>query len=592
MYFSIIVETIRRKMSKKQWVEPPNVLWHDYCKFQMILPRDIERNFMKHYLQKLAETIQKQWNDRALSDFRGRSITFGELAVSMEKTRLALQASGVSKGDKVALCARNSSFWAETYLAINTSGSVVVPILFNFTPEGIMHLVDHSESLVLFVDREVGAGLDFEKMPLLKAMVSVEDGAVLVSRDDAAAKAFAERDALFAAAHPGGFGPADIAYPTDNAEELAVVNYTSGTTSAPKGVMLRHDGFTAMVDFAQRRIPCGKGDHIVSMLPMAHMYGLAFELMYPLISGVEVHYLTKTPSPTMLLASMKEVRPYIVITVPMVMEKIFRSSLKPALSKPVVKMLMAVPLVGGFLKRKIVGKLLDAFGGRVRQFVMGGAPLNPEAEAAFRKIGLPYTVGYGMTEACPLLAFEDPEAYAPGSCGKPVDCATVRIDSPDPIHVVGEIQAKGRNICMGYFKNPEATKHLFTDDGFLRTGDLGRMDAKGNLFICGRSKNLILSASGQNIYPEEIEAVVNQQDFVAESVVVSRDTKLVARVYLDPDAMAKAGLTEAQIAEIPERIRKAVNRQMPAYSRLVKVEPNPSPFEKTPKMSIKRYLYP
>ncbi len=515
---------------------------------------------MKHYLQKLADTIRQQWNSPALSDFHGRRITFGELAASMEKTRLALAAAGVAKGEKVALCARNSSFWAETYLAVNTSGAVIVPILFNFTPEGIMHLVDHSESLVLFVDRDVGAGLDFAKMPRLKAMVSVEDGALLASRDDAAAKAFAEREALFAAAHPGGFGPADVAYPTDNAEDLAVVNYTSGTTSAPKGVMLRHDGFTAMVDFAQRRIPCGTGDHIVSMLPMAHMYGLAFELMYPLISGVEVHYLVKTPSPTMLLAAMKEVRPYIVITVPMVMEKIYRASIKPVMSKPVMKVLMALPGIGCLLKRKITGKLIEAFGGRVREFVMGGAPLNPEAEAAFRKIGLPYTVGYGMTEACPLLAYEDPDAYAPGSCGKPVDCATVRIDSPDPLHVDGEIQAKGRNICMGYFKNPEATESLFTEDGFLRTGDLGRFDRKGNLYICGRSKNMILSASGQNIYPEEIEAIVNQQDFVAESVVVSRETKLVARVYLDPDAMKKAGLSDADIAALPERIRKAVNR--------------------------------
>ena len=546
---------------------------------------------MKHYLEKLADTMRKQWGDPALSDFHGREITFGELASSMEKTRLTLAAAGVAKGDKVALCARNSSYWAETYLAINTSGAVVAPILFNFTPEGIMHLVDHSESLVLFVDREVGAGLDFAKMPRLKAMVSVEDGEVLASRDDAAAKAFADREALFAAAHPKGFGPADIAYPTDNADELAVVNYTSGTTSAPKGVMLRHDGFTAMVDFAQRRIPCGAGDHIVSMLPMAHMYGLAFELMYPLISGVEVHYLVKTPSPTMLLAAMKEVRPYIVITVPMVMEKIFRASLKPVLSKPVMKFLLALPGIGGLLKRKISGKLIEAFGGRVREFVMGGAPLNPEAEAAFRKIGLPYTVGYGMTEACPLLAYEDPGAYAVGSCGKPVDCATVRIDSPDPLRVDGEIQAKGRNICMGYFKNPEATESLFTEDGFLRTGDLGRFDRKGNLYICGRSKNMILSASGQNIYPEEIEAIVNQQDFVAESVVVSRDTRLVARVYLDPEAMKKAGLTEEAIAALPERIRKAVNREMPVYSRLTEVEPNPSPFEKTPKMSIKRFLY-
>jgi long-chain acyl-CoA synthetase len=314
-------------------------------------------------------------------------------------------------------------------------------------------------------------------------------------------------------------------------------------------------------------------------------------MMYPLLSGVEVVYLTKIPSPTALVAAMKEVRPYIVITVPMVMEKIYRGALKPKLSKPAVRLLMALPGVGGLVRRKIAEKVRESFGGQVRTFVMGGAPLNPEAEAAFRKIGLPYTVGYGMTEACPLLAYEDWREFAPGSCGKPVDYDEVRIDSPDPLRVDGEVQAKGPNLCVGYYRNPEAPKALFTKDGFLRTGDLGHFDAKGNLYLSGRSKNMILSGSGQNIYPEEIEAVVNQQDFVAESVVVDRGGKLVARVYFDPDAIRKAKLDDAAVAALPGRVRTAVNRRMPAYSRLSEVERNPSPFEKTPKMSIKRFLY-
>ena len=548
-------------------------------------------NAMKHYLAALADTIRSNWDAPALADFRGRRLTYGQLAASMERTRLALRAAGIARGDKVALCAASSAAWAETYLALCVSGAVAVPILPNFTPEGIARLVDHSGSTVLFADRDVAAAVDMAAMPRVRAVVSVGDGAVLHTRDEGASAAFARSGELFAKAHPGGFGPGDLDYPVDNADELAVVNYTSGTTSAPKGVMLRHDGFSAMVDFARRRIPCGPGDRIVSMLPMAHMYGLAFEFLYPLICGVEVTYLGKVPSPSLLLAAMREVRPYIVITVPMVMEKIYRSSLRPALSKPLVKILLSLPGIGAVLKRRIAAKLVAAFGGKVREFVMGGAPLNPEAEAAFRRIGLRYTVGYGMTEACPLLAYEDPRDFAQGSCGKPVDCADVRIDSPDPLRVVGEIQARGRNICMGYYGNPEATAALFTPDGFLRTGDLGRFDRRGNLYICGRSKNLILSANGQNIYPEEVEAVVNRQDFVAESVVVGRGGQLVALVFLDPDALSAAGLSAAGREALPERIRRAVNREMPAYSLLAKVELRPEPFEKTPKMSIKRYLY-
>ena len=546
---------------------------------------------MKHYLEMLAEVVREHWDAPALADFHGRRLTYGELAASIERTRLALREAGVRRGDKVALCAHNCAAWAETYLGIVSSGAVAVPILSNFTPEGVQHLVDHSESRILFTDPEIAAGLDFSKLSRIRAAVSIEDGAVLGGRDRAAAKAFEEKDALLAAEHPGGFGPADVSYPTDNGDELAVINYTSGTTSAPKGVMLRHESFNAVIDFAQRRIPAHPGERIVSMLPMAHMYGLAFEMMYPLLSGVEVVYLTKIPSPTALVAAMKEVRPYIVITVPMVMEKIYRGALKPKLSKPAVRLLMALPGIGGLLRRKIAEKVRESFGGQVRTFVMGGAPLNPEAEAAFRKIGLPYTVGYGMTEACPLLAYEDWREFAPGSCGKPVDYDEVRIDSPDPLRVDGEVQAKGPNLCVGYYRNAEATKALFTKDGFLRTGDLGHFDAKGNLFLSGRSKNMILSGSGQNVYPEEIEAVVNQQDFVAESVVVDRGGKLVARVYFDPDAIRKARLDDAAVAALPGRVRTAVNRRMPAYSRLSEVERNPSPFEKTPKMSIKRFLY-
>lgn len=546
---------------------------------------------MKHYLETLKETICGQWGDIALSDYRGKDWTYGEMARVIAGLHLAYAAAGVSAGGKIALCGRNSASWAIAYIGTVSSGNVVVPILPNFTPEGIENLVAHSDSEILLVDEEIAKTLNFEAFPRVKVMVSIEGLKVLKSRDDVARVAFDAREELVEKAYPSGFKAEDVKYPVDNEGEIAVINYTSGTTSAPKGVMLRHGSFSATMEFAQKRIPAGKGDHIVSMLPMAHMYGLSFELLYPLISGVNVHYLGKAPSPSMLMAAMRQIRPYIVITVPLVMEKIYKSSVKPALSRPAVKALLMIPGVGQWIRRKAGKKLLEAFGGNVRHFIMGGAPLNPEAEACFRKIGLPYTVGYGMTEACPLLAYEDWKHFAKGSCGKPVDCAHVRIDSADPYRVVGEIQAKGENICVGYFKNPEATKAAFTEDGYLRTGDLGRMDRKGNLYICGRSKNLILSATGQNIYPEEIEALVNQQDYVAESVVVGREMRLVALVYLDEDALRKAGVSEEEKAAIPERIRKVVNEGLPAYSKLSQVELHATAFEKTPKMSIKRFLY-
>ncbi|MBO6045971.1 MAG: AMP-binding protein, partial [Bacteroidales bacterium] len=469
--------------------------------------------------------------------------------------------------------------------------AVAVPILCDFHPDSINHLVDHSESIALFVDADIWSKLDIAKIPLLRSVVNVQDFSVLYSLDGLMEKAFSFLEDSFAAKYPSGFSRDDVVYPTDNAEDLAIINYTSGTTSAPKGVMLKYDSFTATVEYAQTNVKATPDDTLVSMLPMAHMYGLAFELTYPLCSGVTIYFLGKTPSPSLLLKAMKDVRPYMIVTVPLVMEKVYKSSLKPMLQKPAIKFATKVPGIRNVIYKKMREGLDTAFGGRCGHYIMGGAPLNPEVEDLFRKIKLRYTVGYGMTEACPLLAYEDPARFVKGSCGKPVTCAEVRIDSEDPQHIAGEIQAKGRNICLGYFKNPEASAGAFTDDGFLRTGDLGVMDAAGNIFIKGRSKSMILSSNGQNIYPEEVEAVVNNQDYVVESVVVDRASKLVAMVYLDEDAIKKAGLDAEAVSDIPESIRISSNRKLPVYSQLAKVEVVPVPFEKTPKMSIKRFLY-
>ena len=552
----------------------------------------MDANYLsKHYLWKLQETVKSCWDKKALCNYGGESFTFCDLATNIEKFHILFEQSGIRKGDKVAICAKNTARWAISFFAINTYGAVAVPILCDFHPDSINHLVDHSESIALFVDADIWSKLDIAKMPLLKSVVNVQDFSVLYSSDGLMEKAFSFLEESFAAKYPSGFSRDDVVYPTDNAEDLAIINYTSGTTSAPKGVMLKYDSFTATVEYAQTNVKATPDDTLVSMLPMAHMYGLAFELTYPLCSGVTIYVLGKTPSPSLLLKAMKDVRPYMIVTVPLVMEKVYKSSLKPMLQKPAIKFATKVPGIRGIIYKKMREGLDAAFGGRCGHYIMGGAPLNPEVEDLFRKIKLRYTVGYGMTEACPLLAYEDPARFVKGSCGKPVTCAEVRIDSEDPQHIAGEIQAKGRNICIGYFKNPEASAGAFTDDGFLRTGDLGIMDAAGNIFIKGRSKSMILSSNGQNIYPEEVEAVVNSQDYVVESVVVDRASKLVAMVYLDEDAIKKAGLDAEAVSDIPESIRISSNRKLPVYSQIAKVEVVPVPFEKTPKMSIKRFLY-
>ena len=541
-----------------------------------------------HYLGKFEKVVKDYWNDKAICNYGGKEYSYAEVATIIEKMHMILEVSGVKKGDKVTLCARNTAEWAISFLAINTYEAVVVPLLADFLPESINHLVDHSDSVALFSDEDIWPKLDIAQMPKVKTVVDINDFS-LFHADKKVEKAYQNLDKDFAAKFPEGFGPDNVHYPTDNAKDLAVINYTSGTTSAPKGVMLRYECFSATIDYGHRYLPNYHGESIVSMLPMGHIYGLTYEFLYPLCGGVCVYYLGKTPSPSLLLKAMKEVKPYIVITVPLVMEKVFKSGVAPALKK--LGLLTKLPGISGVIYKAAGKKLLEAFGGNVRYFIMGGAALNPKVETAFKKMQLPYTVGYGMTEAAPLLAFRCWWEYAPGSCGQAVDCAEVRIDSEDPHGIAGEILAKGTNICSGYYKYPEADSAVFTADGYLHTGDLGTIDKDGNIFIRGRSKTMFLSANGQNIYPEEIEAVINSRPYVAESVVVDRGGKLVALVFLDQKAIDDAKLTPETVSDIPEDIRRSSNRKLPAYSQIAKVEIVTAPFEKTPKMSIKRFLY-
>ena len=542
-----------------------------------------------HYLESLQAATRKYWDKPALNTIGGESFTYAQMATSIARFHIVFEKAGFKKGDKIALCANNGARWGFAYLAVNTFETVIVPILADFKPESVMGLVNHSESIALFTNAARWAKMDPEKMPQLKVVFDVDNWKILLCRDPKIQEAVDNLDALFAARYPKGFGPEDVSFPTDNWDDLSTINYTSGSTGDPKGVMLTYRNFSANVDYSQRNVPAG--DKMVSMLPMAHMYGLVIEFIYPLCNGTSIFWMGKAPTPASLLKAFADVKPYLLVTVPLVMEKIYKSKVKPTLEKPVIKTLLKIPGINTIIYNKIRTGLQQAFGGNVREFIMGGAPLNPEVERLFKKIKFPYLVGYGMTEACPLLAYEDWTKYVPGSCGKAVDVAEVRVDSEDPQHVVGELQARGENITIGYYKNPEATANAFTDDGWLRTGDLGIIDADGNIFIRGRSKNMILGPSGQNIYPEELEAVVVNQPFVLETVVVDRGGKLVALVFPDEQAIAKALLDNEAKAEIPERIRLGANRQLPAYSQIYKVEMMDKPFEKTPKMSIRRFLY-
>ena len=542
-----------------------------------------------HYLERLEAACRKFWNKPALNNIGGETFDYAQMATQIEKFHLVFDKLGFKKGDKIAICAQNGARWGMAYLAVNTYETVIVPILADFTSESVNNLVNHSDSIALFTNEAKWKKLDIAKMPKVRIVIDVDTWKTLWTADPEVQAVYDQMDALFAAKYPNGFGPDDVHFPTDNWDDLSTINYTSGSTGDPKGVMLTYRNFSANVDYSQRNVPAG--DKMVSMLPMAHMYGLVIEFIYPLCNGTSIYWLGKTPTPAALLKAFADVKPYLLITVPLVMEKIYKSKVKPTLDKPAVRFLLKIPGINNIIYKKVKDGLVQAFGGNVQEFIMGGAALNPEVERLFKRIKFPYLVGYGMTEACPLLAYEHWTKYVAGSCGKCVDVAEVRIDSEDPQHVVGEIQCRGENIMIGYYKNEEATRNAFTDDGWLKTGDLGIIDAEGNIFIRGRSKNMILGPSGQNIYPEEIEAVVNNQAYVLENVVVDRGGKLVALVFLDEQAIAKALLDKEAKSNIPENIKIGANRELPTYSQLYKVEIVDKPFEKTPKMSIKRFLY-
>ena len=543
---------------------------------------------MRHYLDRLQESMIAKWNTEALSDYNGETFTFANFATEIARLHTIYRILDVKSGDKVALAAKNSSRWAMAFLATTTYRAVAVPILCDFTPEAITNLTAHSDSVVLFTEPKTWEEMEVEKLPDIRIVINLEDYSILYLRDESKREDIATALAKIPAIYPEQMKHEVVNYGSLELDDLAIINYTSGTTSQPKGVMLTSRNISTNIDFALNNIAVEEGDKIISMLPLAHMYGMAFEFIYPICGGGHVYFLGKTPTPTLLMQALAEVKPYLLITVPLVIEKIFKGKIMPILQKPAMRVLTHTPGIDRLIYGKVRKQLLTTFGGNLRSIILGGAALNPSIEKVMRKVKLPYTVGYGMTECAPLLSYAPWQSFKAGSCGRAVDGLELRVDSTDPHKKVGEIQAKGSNVMIGYYKNEEATQAAFTADGFLRTGDLGIIDKQGNVFIKGRSKCMILTANGQNIYPEEVEAVLNNLPHVAESLIVERNKHLVALVALTADDLA---LDEATITAALEQTRLEANELLPAYSQITKIEIVREGFAHTPKHSIKRFLY-
>jgi len=539
----------------------------------------------------IENSIKKNWDLDALTDYKGATLQYKDVARKIEKLHIILEESGIKKGDRVAICGRNSSFWAVSFLAVVTYGAVAVPILHEFKADNVHNLVNHSEAKLLFVGDVVWENLNEAAMPLLEGIVLMNDFSLLVSRSEKLTHAREHLNEMFGQKFPKNFRPEHVSYYKDKPDELALINYTSGTTSYSKGVMLSYRSLWSNVAFANEVLPLNAGDSIVSMLPLAHMYGMAFEFLYEFSVGCHIYFLTRMPTPKIIFQAFAEIKPHLVVAVPLIIEKIIKKSILPKLETPTMKILMKVPIINDKIKATIREQMINAFGGQFAEIVIGGAAFNKEIEQFLKMIEFPYTVGYGMTECGPIIAYEDWKKFKMGSCGKAVPRMVVKIDSPDPENIAGEIITKGDNVMLGYFKNEAATAQVIDKDGWLHTGDMGVIDAEGNITIKGRSKNMLLSASGQNIYPEEIEDLLNNLPYVSESLIVSQNDKLVGLVYPDFDDAFAHGLTNEDIEKVMEENRVELNSMLPAYSQISKMKIYPEEFEKTPKRSIKRFLY-
>ena len=546
----------------------------------------------KSFIALLEKSIKKNWDADSLTDYKGVTYQYKDVARKIEKLHIIFEESGIKPGDKIAICGRNMSHWGVTFLATVTYGAVIVPILHEFKPDQVHNIVNHSEAKLLFVGDVVWEGLDESAMPNLEGVILVNDFSLLVSRTEKLTYAREHLNELFGKKFPKNFRKEHINYYKDSPDELLVLNYTSGTTSFSKGVMIPARALWSNMMFAFSALTMKKGDRLVSMLPMAHMYGLAFEFLYQFCAGVQVFFLTRMPSPKIILQAFAEVKPSLVIAVPLIIEKIIKKNVLPKLETPTMKFLMHMPFISDKIRAKVREQLMSAFGGEFYEIVVGGAAFNQEIEAFMRSIEFPYTVGYGMTECAPLICYEDWKKFKAGSCGKAVANMEVKVLSADPANIPGEIICRGDNVMLGYYKNEEATREVIDADGWMHTGDLGVIDEEGNVTIKGRSKNMLLGPSGQNIYPEEIEDKLNNMPYVNESIVIQAlDGKLAALIYPDFELAFANGMSEKQVEEQMEANRVAVNQQIAAYEQIARVKIYHEEFEKTPKKSIKRFLY-
>jgi long-chain acyl-CoA synthetase len=536
------------------------------------------------------QSIRQNWDIEALSNYKEKGYSYKEIATKILKFHIFFKDIGIREGDKIALVGRNSANWCVTYLATVSYGAVIVPILPDFKPDDLMNLINHSDSCLLFADDKIYETLDPARIPLVMGVVSLDNFSLITSTRAEIRETFATNEEKYLKAYPE-LKHEHIKFSNITNDKLAVISYTGGTTGFSKGVMITHNSLAANVRFAQTHMPLKPGDPVVSFLPLAHTYGCAFEFLFPFTFGCHITILTKTPSPQILLQAFAEVKPRLILSVPLVIEKIFKKKVLPVINKPVMKVALAIPLINKLIHKKIRDTLTESFGGRFHEIVIGGAPFNAEAERFFRTINLRFSVGYGMTECGPLISYTSWDTTELGASGKAVDTLEVTIDSPDPEKKIGEIILRGENVMLGYYKNEKATREMIDDKGWMHTGDLGLIDKKGNIYIKGRSKTMLLGPSGKNIFPEEIEAVINNMDYISESLVIMEENKLIGLIYPDFDMLKNHNIAEDKIPEILEETRKIVNEKIPEFMQVSKYRIHPEEFVKTPKRSIKRFLY-
>ncbi len=546
------------------------------------------------FVKLIEASLVKNWDRDALTDFKGATLQYHDVARKIEKLHILFENSGVKPGDQIALAGRNSANWAVAFLATLAYGAVAVPILHEFTADQMHNIVNHSDAKLLFVGDVVATQIDPTKMPGLEGIIYIPDYSLVLSRTDKLTYAREHLNEMFGKKFPKYFRKEHVSYKAEeSANTMAMINYTSGTTGFSKGVMIPYRALWSNYDFATNVLAdkLSVGDNVISILPMAHMYGMAFEFLFEFLTGLHIFYLSRIPSPAIIAQAFSEVKPKVIIAVPLVIEKIIKKKVFPKIQNNRMRLLLNMPVINKKVNEKICEQVRAAFGGQFYEVIIGGAAFNKEVESFLHRIGFQYTVGYGATECAPIISYADYKTFVPGSCGRPVVHMEVKIDSHDPENVPGEILARGLNVMLGYYKNEEATQNTLDKEGWYHTGDLGTMDAEGNIFIKGRSKNMLLSSNGQNIYPEEIEDQLNSLPMVMESVVVQRGDKLAALVHPDFEEAKTMGLSTDDLQKLMEENRTTINAELPAYSKITEIEIHEDEFEKTPKKSIKRYLY-